>query len=116
MEKEQIEFSEFLDIADKLEIRIGEVANAERIPKSDKLLKLSVFFGAGIGLKPCVTNLGAYSEPEVFIGARMPFIMNLKPSKMMGVESEVMIMVAEDDIDGIVDYDMKNYLLGSILL
>jgi methionyl-tRNA synthetase len=92
--KEQIEFSEFLEIEKKLDIRIGQVVAVERIPKSDKLLKLSVLFGLNEeDKKTVVTNIGATVEPFDLIGLTMPFIVNLKPSKMMGVTSEAMIVV-----------------------
>lgn len=95
--KEQIEFSEFLEIEKKLDIRIGTIRTVERIPKSDKLLKLTVSFGETE--KTCVTNIGdRVVEPEnTLIRLQFPFIMNLKPSKMMGVVSEVMIMVVENE-------------------
>jgi len=114
--KEQIEFNEFLEIEKKLEIRIGEIHSAERIPKSKKLLKFDVHFGDEIGYKICVSNLGEADEPTEFVGAICPFVMNLKPSKMMGVESEVMIMVGEDDKLGITGYHMNQYMLGTKLL
>jgi methionyl-tRNA synthetase len=92
--KEQIEFSEFLEIENKLDIRIGQVLAAERVPKSDKLLKLSVKFDfESEELLTVVTNIGATIVPESLIGLTMPFIVNLKPSKMMGITSEAMIVV-----------------------
>jgi methionyl-tRNA synthetase len=92
--KEQIEFSEFLEIENKLDIRIGQVVAAERVPKSDKLLKLTVIFGANEeDEKTVVTNIGATVEPDDLLALTMPFIVNLKPSKMMGITSEAMIVV-----------------------
>jgi len=114
--KNKITFNEFLEIEKKLEIRIGTVTEAIRVPKSDKLLQLTVSFGEKIGTKICVTNLGQHDEPSEFLDCTMPFVMNLEPSKMMGIESEVMIMVGEDDYVGIVGYNMKDYIIGSKLL
>ncbi len=111
MNKPEIEFSEFIQIAEKLEIRIGKILTSERVPNTDKLLQLSVDFGDSI--KTCVTNLGGTFDPELFLGAQMPFVMNLKPSKMKGVVSEVMIMVGETG-DGTVQ--LGNYSLGAKLL
>jgi methionyl-tRNA synthetase len=92
--KEQIDFSEFLVIEEKLDIRIGQVVAAERVPKSDKLLKLSVIFGVNEeDEKTVVTNIGSTTEPDDLLGLTMPFIVNLKPSKMMGITSEAMIVV-----------------------
>lgn len=113
MSKEQIEFKEFLEIEKKLEIRIGKIVEAENVPKSEKLLKLTVDFGE-LGSKTCVTNLGQYHVPEVFKDIKLPFVMNLKPSKMMGIESEVMIMVSE--LDGVVEFGMDEFSLGSKLM
>ena len=90
--KEQIEFSEFLEIEKKLDIRIGKVKAAERVPKSDKLLKLTVIFDVEEE-KTVVTNIGSSVEPESLVDLTMPFIVNLKPSKMMGITSEAMIVV-----------------------
>ncbi|TXG80791.1 MAG: hypothetical protein E6R13_07485 [Spirochaetes bacterium] len=111
--KQEISFDEFLEIESKLDIRIGKVTAAERVPKSDKLLKLTVIFGIHEeDEKTVVTNLGANFNPEVFIGLQAPFIMNLKPSKMMGITSEAMIMVGQGN--GSIQLD--NYSVGSKLL
>lgn len=111
MSKEKIEFAEFLEIEKKLEITIGQIENAERIPKSTKLIKLSVRFG-NEDIKTVVTNLGADLEPEDFEGLVLPFITNLAPSTMMGVVSEAMIMVGKNH-DTI---ELNDYSLGSKLL
>ncbi len=115
MNKPEITFDEFLEIQEKLEIRIGCVIASERIPKSKKLLKLTVSFGPSVSdnLKTVVTNLGEHNEPEFFEGLHLPFIMNLKPSIMMGVESQAMIMVGEG-ING--EMDFSNHLLGTQLI
>ena len=111
--KDQIEFSEFLEIEKKLDIRIGQVLDAERVPKSNKLLKLTVNFNfPDEELKTVVTNLGGEFEPEHFEGYKFPFIVNLKPSKMMGIVSEAMIMVAKNQ--DIIELD--DFSAGSILL
>jgi methionyl-tRNA synthetase len=92
--KDKIEFSEFLEIEKKLDIRIGQVVAAERVPKSDKLLKLTVIFGVNEeDEKTVVTNIGSTTEPDDLLGLTIPFIVNLKPSKMMGITSEAMIVV-----------------------
>lgn len=114
MNKELIEFTEFLEIEKKLEIQVGRVMTAERIPKSKKLLKLMVSFNVdGSEPKSVVTNLGEQYEPEQFIGLVCPFIMNLKPSTMMGVTSECMILVGEDR-DG--KHEFNNYSVGTKIM
>ena len=111
--KDEIEFSEFLEIEKKLDIRIGKVIAAERVPKSDKLLKLTVIFGINEGdEKTVVTNLGANFHPDEFIGLQIPFIMNLKPFKMMGITSEAMIVVG--NANGSIQLD--NYSVGAKLI
>lgn len=91
--KEQIEYLDFIEIDKKLNIVVGQVVSATRIPKSDKLIKLSVIFGENEeDEKVVVTNLGSEFEPEDFLGVTYPFVMNLKPTKMMGITSEAMIM------------------------
>lgn len=112
--KPQITFDDFLAIKAKLDIQIGQVVSAERIPKSKKLLKLTVIFGEmESDEKTVVTNLGDKFEPDDFLGARMPFIMNLTPSPMMGVVSEAMIIVGTDFRDNIT---LTDYPIGAKLM
>jgi methionyl-tRNA synthetase len=115
MNKPQITFDEYMDIQSKLEIRIGCVITAERIPKSKKLLKLTVAFGVSTSdnVKTIVTNLGENNEPSFFEGLHLPFIVNLVPSEIMGVESQGMIMVGES-LDGTIDF--SNHLMGTQLM
>jgi len=110
--KEIIEFTEFLDISSKLDVRVGEIVEVEEVPKSDKLLKLKVKFGevekiAVTNIKPQIEKQfeGGYME---LVGKRSPFVMNLKPSKIMGVESEVMIMPFTDSDDNFYFNDIAN--------
>jgi len=114
--KEQIEFSEFLEIEKKLDIRIGQIVAAERVPKSDKLLKLTVIFGTEESdTKTVVTNIGSFVEPEDLLSLKTPFIVNLKPSKMMGIISEAMIMAGTDE-NGDTQIGLDYFLIGTKLL
>lgn len=114
--KEEIEYPEFLEIQKKLDIRIGKIFSAERVPKSDKLLMLKVRFTLNDeSEKTCVTNIGQFVEPETLLGLTSPFIVNLKPSKMMGITSEVMIMVGTDEKDNI-QIGLDYFGIGSKLL
>lgn len=93
--KELIEFSDFLEIKNKLEIKIGEVISVEDVPKSKKLLKLIVSFGdenrtVVTNIKPILDDLGIS-----ILNKKFPFITNLKPVTMMGIESTAMIMPGE---------------------
>lgn len=105
--KDKISFDEFLEIEKKLEIRIGTIKEIERVPKSKKLLKLLVSFGEEE--RVCVTNIGdKIEDPETKLSnLLLPFIMNLEPVTMMGIESTVMIMVVEDE-NGNIDFDFND--------
>lgn len=114
--KEQIDYSEFLEISEKLDIRIGQIVAAERVPKSDKLLKLTVIFGANEeDEKTVVTNIGSTTEPDDLLALTMPFIVNLKPSKMMGITSEAMIMVGTS-LEGKMQVGLDYFGVGTKLL
>lgn len=113
--KPEIEFSEFLEIEKKLDIRFGKIIDSERIPKSKKLLKLTVDFGS-FGTKTVVTNLGETYQPEHFVNLVIPFITNLKPSIMMGVESQAMILVGENVNGDNSTLEFNNYSIGTVLI
>ena len=111
MEKDKIEFSEFLEIEKKLEIKIGKVASAERVEKSKKLLKLTVFF-SDEDERTVLTNIGSKFHPDELIGLKLPFITNLYPVIIMGITSEAMIMVG--NLDGAIE--LNDYSIGANLL
>lgn len=90
--KDKINFSEYLKIEENLDVRVGKVISATRIPKKDKLLLLEVSFQNNDVLVSAVTNLGGTYEPQYFEGKSFPFIVNLEPSIIGGIESEVMIL------------------------
>lgn len=90
-EKKQITFNDFLELEKKLDIKIGQIVDAERVPKSFGL-KLTVSFGPSGETKTAFTNLGKDHEPQDLIGLMAPFILNLVPSEIKGVKSEVMIL------------------------
>ena len=85
----------FIDIEDflKVELRVGEIKVAERIPKADKLLRFEIDLGEE---KPrqILAGLAEYYEPEKLIGRKVVVVANLKPRKMRGLESEGMICAA----------------------
>lgn len=89
--KAKIKFEEFLEIESKLEIKVGKITSAERVPKSYGL-KLTVDFG-NEDVRSVFTNLGKTHEPENLVNLTLPFITNLEPSVIKGVNSEAMIMV-----------------------
>lgn len=112
--KEQITYEDYLSIESKLDIRIGQILEAERIPKSKKLLKLLVLFGPNKeDQKIVVTNLGDKFEPEAMIGIWCPFVINLIPSTIMGIVSQAIILIGERP-DGRLELD--DYSMGTKLI
>jgi methionyl-tRNA synthetase len=88
--KSEIIFDDFA----KLDIRIGTVTAAEKMEKSNKLLKLRV--DDGLGGRTILSGIALHYTPEEMIGKQVTFIANLAPRKMMGTESQGMILMAED--------------------
>ncbi|MGI9065692.1 MAG: methionine--tRNA ligase [Pyrinomonadaceae bacterium] len=91
----------FIDITDftKVDLRVGEVLTAERIPKADKLLLLSVDIGED---KPrqILAGIAQYYEPEQLLGRKIAVVANLKPRKMRGHESQGMLLAASVGDEG----------------
>jgi methionyl-tRNA synthetase len=79
----------------KLDIRVGTVTAAEKMEKSDKLLKLTV--DSGLDVRTILSGIAKYYTPEQVVGKQVTFIANLAPRKMMGIESQGMILMAEDE-------------------
>lgn len=99
--KDKIEFSEFLEIEKKLEIQVGTVLTVEDVPKSNKLIKLTVQFGSE--QRTVVTNIKPHlTNPKDMENKDFLFITNLKPVMMMGIESTAMIMPGEVEKGNIV--------------
>ncbi|MBE0516864.1 MAG: methionine--tRNA ligase subunit beta [Methanophagales archaeon] len=86
---EIIEISEFA----KLDLRIGRIVNAERIEGSKKLITLNV--DVGNEMRQLVAGIAEEYTPEKLIGKLVPVLVNLKPAKLMGVESRGMILAGE---------------------
>jgi methionyl-tRNA synthetase len=83
-----------IDDFSKLDIRIGKVLHAERMEKSNKLLKLTV--DTGIDQRTVLSGIAQQYTPEELIGTQVTLIANLAPRKMMGIESQGMILMAEE--------------------
>lgn len=78
----------------KLDMRVVTVLTAEPMPKSKKLLKLTV--DTGLGKKTVLSGVAEFFKPEDLIGKQVCMLINLAPRKMMGIDSEGMILMAED--------------------
>ena len=89
--KPEITFEDF----DKVELRIGKILHAEEVPKSKKLLKLSVQVGAET--RTILSGIKKTYKPEDLVGKRVMIVANLAPRKIAGEESQGMIVAAEDN-------------------
>ncbi len=88
--KPTVQFDDF----SKLDLRIGTILEAERVPKSDKLLKFLV--DDGFEKRTILSGIAKHFSPEEMVGRQVTFIANLAPRKIMGQESNGMILMAED--------------------
>lgn len=87
--KPEISFDDF----EKLDIRVGHILNCEKVKKSKKLLKFTIDDGSGVERTIC-SGIAAYYEPEQLVGKDVLFVANFAPRKMMGIESQGMILSA----------------------
>ena len=87
--KPEVSFENF----EKLDIRVGHILNCEKVKKSKKLLKFTIDDGSGVERTIC-SGIAAYYEPEQLIGKDVLFVANFAPRKMMGIESQGMILSA----------------------
>ena len=87
--KPKVSFEDF----EKLDIRVGHILNCEKVKKSKKLLKFTIDDGTGTERTIC-SGIAAYYEPEDLIGKDVLFVANFAPRKMMGIESQGMILSA----------------------
>ena len=90
-QKDTTSFDEF----QKMDIRVGTIIEAEKIKKAKKLLKLKV--DTGIDQRTVVSGIAQFFEPEKLIGQQVSILVNLSPRKMLGIESEGMILMAENN-------------------
>ena len=88
--KPSIDFEQFTG----LDLRIGEIIAAERIPKTKKLLKLQV--RTGVDERTVVSGIAEHYAPEDVVGKKVTLLLNLEPRKIKGVESQGMVLMAED--------------------
>lgn len=89
--KEEITLDDF----DKIQIRVGEVLQCEKVKKAKKLLVSQIRVGNEV--KQIVSGIALHYEPEEMVGKKVAVITNLKPAKLCGLLSEGMILAAGDD-------------------
>ena len=95
--KENVDFETF----EKLDIRVGLVKDCQRVKKSKKLLQFTIDDGTGTDRTICSGIAAFYEHPEELIGHRILFVANFAPRKMMGIESQGMILSAVDFDDSL---------------
>jgi methionyl-tRNA synthetase len=88
--KQEITYDDFA----KLDLRIAQIITAEKVEKADKLLKLTLSVGAEE--RTVVSGIAQHFMPEAIVGKQVLFLANLAPRKMRGIESQGMILMAED--------------------
>lgn len=91
MESETISYDDFA----KIDIRIGTIKAAERVPETDKLIKCTIDFGE-LGERTIISGIAQWKTPEELVGKQLPYIVNLAPKKIKGVESQGMLLVGGD--------------------
>jgi methionyl-tRNA synthetase len=88
--KSEIQFDDF----EKIDLRVGKIIEAIKVPKADKLLQLTV--DLGFEKRTVVSGIAAHYTPEEVIGKQVTLVANLAPRKMRGIESNGMILMAEN--------------------
>jgi methionyl-tRNA synthetase len=104
--KPEIVFDDFA----KIDLRIGTITSAEKVEKADKLLKLEV--DLGFEKRTIVSGIALHFAPEEIIGKQVTVVCNLAPRKMRGIESNGMILMAED-ATGKLHFIQSNYILNN---
>ena len=89
-QKPEVSFDDFT----KMDIRVGKIVKAEKVPKSKKLLNLQV--DTGVDQRTIVSGIAQYYAPEEAVGQQVTVLLNLAPRKIMGIESQGMILMAEN--------------------
>jgi len=85
----------------KLDLRVARILKAERVEGSEKLVKLQIDLGdppAGGGQRQLVAGIGTVYTPEILIGKQIVIVANLEPKKLMGHESNGMLLAASDEL------------------
>ena len=95
----------------KIDLRVATVVAAERVPKTDKLIKLQVKIGDEE--RTIVSGIAQHYEPENLIGKNVIVIANLKPAKLRGIESRGMVLAASDGEGNLVLADAPGIASGS---
>ncbi|MBI2617727.1 hypothetical protein HYW55_06350 [Candidatus Gottesmanbacteria bacterium] len=91
MVKDEVTVADF----QKIDFRVGKVTTAEKLAGSDNLLRLNVDFGTEVGQRQILTGIAKWYTPTKLSGKKFVFVVNMSPKKMMGEESQGMILCAD---------------------
>ena len=94
-ESQEENFVSIDDLA-KLDLRVGLIKEAEKVEGSEKLIKCTIDFGE-LGTRIIVSGIAKYRAPEDLVGKKFLYIVNLKPRVIFGIESQGMLLAAQDD-------------------
>jgi methionine--tRNA ligase beta chain len=78
----------------KMDIRIGRIVGAQKVPDTDKLMQLEIDLGTE--KRQVVAGIAEYYDPDHLVGMSIPVLLNLEPRKIRGIESQGMILAADD--------------------
>jgi methionyl-tRNA synthetase len=88
-----------IDTFAKVDLRVGQITLAERVPNADKLLRLEVDLGEPQGARQLLAGIAAWYAPESLIGQKIIVVSNLQPRRLRGFDSQGMLLAA-DALDG----------------
>ncbi len=108
--KPLIKFDDFA----KVDMRIGTVLLAEEIEGSEKLIKMEVDFG-DLGKRQILAGIKSWYKPEELVGKQLPFVVNIEPRKMMGLESQGMILAADSDDKAVILLLEQTVINGTLI-
>jgi methionine--tRNA ligase beta chain len=108
--KPLIKFDDFA----KVDMRIGTVLLAEEIEGSEKLIKMEVDFG-DLGKRQILAGIKSWYKPENLVGKQLPFVINIEPRKMMGLESQGMILAADSDDGAVILLPEQTVINGTLI-
>jgi len=100
-EQPQVELIDY-DYFSKIKFRVAEVLAAEPVAKSKKLLKLQVDLGEEFGKRQILAGISQYYSAESMVGKKIIVVANLQPAKLMGEESQGMLLAASNSESGII--------------
>lgn len=98
----------------KLDLRVAKILKAERVERSDKLVKLQVDVGE-LGERQLIAGIGMVYTPEILVGKQIIVVANLEPKKLMGYESQGMLLAANDDLGPVLLCPESEVVPGSLI-